>query len=250
MAQQNQNAQDTPLWEEDEIERDKWSSALLGFVNEPGAAGRTRKGAIALLQEMLQEVNPLVTTWESEILYERPHVGMTSNIVLNDTSFPPNQASLENVDFSNFTEIYRNSNTNRDGIFFKDDRITLDFVSGSSGPRHSFDESYEFFEFFGGEVTGGTNYELLLSDTYRSEVKNTILAKNEPILTNILETNGETPLYIKKGSANSLLLGTICSVTFNTQSSQYRYNAGQTRKFTITKIVGWKKTLSPRDTTM
>ena len=70
MAQQNQNAQDTPLWEADELEKEKWATALLAFVNEPGTTGRTRKGAIALLQEMLQEVNPLEVAWEKTTLFE------------------------------------------------------------------------------------------------------------------------------------------------------------------------------------
>ena len=114
MAQQNQNAQDTPLWEEDELEKDKWSSALLGFVNEPGAAGRTRKGAIALLAEMLHAVNALEVAWEPTTLFE------------DITSSAPEDSDLSET-------------------------FNLDFKSGNSGPRHNFTDGYTFFELYLGE---------------------------------------------------------------------------------------------------
>lgn len=214
MAQQDQNAQDTPLWEADELEKEKWATALLAFVNEPGAEGRTRKGAIALLQKMLQAVNPLEVAWEKTTLFE----DLTANAP-------------------------------RDGDF--SEHYNLDFRSGNSGPRHNFTDGY-------------THFELLVSYSYSSHGGGTTRVGTPKSLgifpiSELLDATQTAPFEIslglnrtQHGSSNSSSVQGLALAKESDTSFRIGGNSSGTAYSTtyvfLHRIVGWKQTLRPRDT--
>lgn len=214
MAQQNQNAQDTPLWETDELEKEKWATALLAFVNEPGAQGRTRKGAIALLQEMLQEVNPLEVAWEKTTLFE----DLTNNAPRD----------------GDFSEIYN-----------------LDFRSGNSGPRHNFTNGYTHFELF---VSYNYRYQNGSASTGIGTPKSLGIFPISELLDATQTNPFEISLGLDSSSTGSSRYTNVQGLALakeNDTSFRMGGNAGgstySSAQAFLHRIVGWKQTLRPRD---